>query len=493
MRCRPALLNVLLLSTCVVTAASTAIADDQHEKKIALVEQGLRPAHFFEGDTAWTLEDRMEHYGVPGVSIAVIDDYQVAWFRVYGLADRVTGEPVRPDTLFQAGSVSKPVAALGALKLVEMGKLSLDEPVNEKLRTWKIPDNEFTKDAPVTLTHLASHTGGLTVHGFPGYAAGEEVPALVQVLDGSGPANTDPIRVDRRPGEGWRYSGGGYTVMQQAMIDAGGKPFPELMRDLVFGPTGVTRSTFAQPLPPDLLKKAAAGVLPDGSDVPGKRHVYPEMAAAGLWTNAEDLARVAVEVQNALRGRGQVLTKATAEHMLTEVDSGYGLGFGLQERGGGLYFQHGGWGEGFCAQLTAHRDASDGVAIPINSNHPGFLDELVRSVGVTYGWDGYGVLVKQPIPETAWKRYPGRYRYNSELSFRIFQDDDHLFMQYDGSEPQELMHTGGNIHVRRERSGRITFTEQDEGLAFQFLLGGDDRQTHVRMKEDERAPRQLLA
>ena len=135
----------------------------------------------------------MQHYGVPGVGIAVIHDSKVVWFKTYGLADRETGEVAKNSTLFQAGSVSKPVAAFAALQMVEAGELSLDSDINTSLKSWKLPENEFTADSKVTLKQLLSHTGGLTVHGFGGYAVGDEVPDTTQVLDGSGMANTSHI------------------------------------------------------------------------------------------------------------------------------------------------------------------------------------------------------------------------------------------------------------------------------------------------------------
>src|SRR5215469_12997497 len=147
-----------------------------------------------------SLQELMELFRIPAFSIAVIDDYKIAWAKAYGVTDAASKTPVTTRTLFQAGSISKPVAATGALYLVEKGKLSLDEPVNEKLKTWKVPDNEFTATQKVTLRRLMSHTAGLTVHGFPGYDVDEPLPTLAQILNGEKPANTAPIRVDVAPG-----------------------------------------------------------------------------------------------------------------------------------------------------------------------------------------------------------------------------------------------------------------------------------------------------
>ena len=214
--------------------------------------------------------------------------------------------------LFQAGSISKPVAATAAMKLVEEGKLALDQNINTFLTTWKVPENEFTKDKKVTLREIMSHSAGVTVHGFPGYAAGDPVPTLVQILDGVKPANTPPIRVDVVPGSIWRYSGGGYTIMQLAMTDVTHEPFPEIMRNTVLIKAGMRDSTYENPLPSRLSGVAATGYRSDGTPVPGRYHTYPEMAAAGLWTTASDLARFGIEIQKSREGRSnRILKQAT--------------------------------------------------------------------------------------------------------------------------------------------------------------------------------------
>lgn len=484
--------SLLLLFGVPQAIADAKKATDAHAERIAAVEGGLLPANAMAGDTGWRLDERMAHYGVPGIGIAVIHEGRVAWFKTYGLADRETGEAVSDTTLFQAGSISKPVAAAGALRLVQDGKLSLEAPVNDKLTSWQIPANEHTREAHVSLTHLLSHTGGLTVHGFPGYAVDAPVPSVVQILDGTPPANTGAIRVDKPPGEGYRYSGGGYTIMQQLLVDVSGTPFPRLLDRLVLAPAGMVDSTYLQPLPPPLLERAAAGILPNGTAVRGKRHTYPEMAAAGLWTTAQDLARFGVEIQRSWRGEGKVLSKDMAKALLTPVDGRAGRGFFLADRDGDVYFEHGGWDEGFCAQLTAHRDGGFGVAVMINSNHPALIEEVVRAVADVYEWPGYQRFAQQAVPAAARSRYPGRYRYHDDEVITIARDGDNLTMQYLGEEPQALIHVGDGRYVRRERATPITFAEQDGTVVFQFVLDGDGRQSHDRMKADETVPRELL-
>jgi len=485
-------MNYLRLTTiCLLLICSSSWAGPQDEK-IAAVENGLLPVNVFKGDQPWTLKERMEHYGVPGVGIAVIHDSKVAWFKTYGLADRETGELAKNSTLFQAGSVSKPVAAFGALQMVEAGELSLDGDVNASLKSWKLPQNEFTADTSVTLKQLLSHTGGLTVHGFRGYAVGEEVPSVVQVLDGSGPANSAPVRVDKAPGEGYRYSGGGYTIFQLMITDASGQPFETLMDELLIKPTGMTQSTFQQPLPPALLKHAAAGVLPDGTAVEGKRHTYPEMAAAGLWTTAGDLALFTIEMQSALKGESKLMSKDIAQTMTTPVDNGYALGWGTRKVGESGYFSHGGWDEGFCAQLTAHLDDGYGVVIMINSNHPQFMNEVVQAVGHAYDWDGYEVHDVLPVAEKMINEYTGRYRYNALNSVVVTGEQGKLFLNYTGGDPVELIYTEDDLFMRRSRPAPIRFTSDANGAQLNFVLDDGEYQTHRQLADDEYLPAEIL-
>lgn len=223
----------------------------------------------------------MSQLHVLGLSVAVIHNGSIEWARGFGLKQQ-GGSPVASDTLFQAGSISKPVAAMAALHLVQEGELSLDAPANMQLVSWKVPESPAANGKPVTLRELLTHTGGFTVHGFPGYAANTPVPTLIQVLDGQKPANTPLIRLESEPGSKWNYSGGGYTVMQQMVLDATKEPFPKLLHDTVLGPIGMTHSTYRQPLPTDLQAEAAVPYEGDGTAVPGGAHTYPEMAAAGF-------------------------------------------------------------------------------------------------------------------------------------------------------------------------------------------------------------------
>jgi CubicO group peptidase (beta-lactamase class C family) len=347
----------------------------------------------------WTLAERMAHYHVPGVSIAVIEDGRVAWARGAGVAEAGTGRPVTPATLFQAASISKPVSATAMLRLVERGTLELDADVNRYLTSWKVPDNRFTAAEKVTLRRLASHTAGLTVHGFPGYAPTDPIPSVVQVLDGAPPANTGAVVADTFPGAVERYSGGGTVVMQQLLVDVTGKPFPELMRELVLAPAGMTRSTFEQPLPGARAGEAARAHDEAGAVLPGGWQVYPEMAPAGLWTTPTDLARWAVAVADARAGRpGALLSPAMAAQMLAPVKGEAGLGPFVGGTGRAFHFGHGGVNAGFISELRMYPELGVGAVVMANGDGAHLLlREIQLALAAEYGWPDVGPTVVRAV------------------------------------------------------------------------------------------------
>jgi CubicO group peptidase (beta-lactamase class C family) len=389
-------LMAIVMAACSCNAAygqgtkGDAKTADEVRARQERVENGIEPVELGKGQAAikLSLTELMKAYKDPGLTVAVIDGYKIAWVKAYGTTELGGSVPVTPRTLFQAGSISKPVAATGMLALVQQGMLSLDEDVNVKLKTWKIPENEFTKEQKVTLRRLASHTAGLTVHGFPGYDVDEKVPTIVQVLNGEKPANTPAIRVDFVPGTQWRYSGGGVTIEQLVMTDVTGKAFPALMKELVLDKEGMTDSSYEQPLPAAWAARTAVGTNASGKSVHGRWHVYPEMAAAGLWTTPTDLAKFVIEIALSKQGKSnKVLTQKTLEEMFTRPPSAsnFGIGFGLTANPG--EFGHDGADEGFQAMLRMNADTGQGIAIMANSdNGIAVASEYVRSVAKEYGW-----------------------------------------------------------------------------------------------------------
>lgn len=436
----------------------------------------LSPARRVAGrpPVRWALADRLAHYKIPGVSIAVVDSGRIVWARGFGLKQAGTADSVTALTLFQAASISKPISATAALHLVDQGKLNLDLNVNRYLTSWQVPDNQFTSTEKVTLRRLMSHTAGLGVHGFPGYAVTDSIPSVVEVLNGTKPrANTGPVRVETVPGTAWSYSGGGTTIMQLLLTDVTGKPYPALMQEFVLGPAGMTASTYEQPLPASRHAEAASGHLADGTMIPGRWHVYPEMGPAGLWTTPTDLLKWALEISAARAGRStRFFSQATAREMLTVVKPPTGLGPFLDGSGRGFRFGHGGDNAGFHADLVFFPETGQGAAIMTNGDAgQDLISEIRTAIAAEYGWPDSApiTLSAATVDSAALARLVGTYLVGPagmRLPATIFRNGATLMIRspFQPAE-EELVPESPTVFVGLSHGYRFEFTGRPAGPA----------------------------
>ncbi len=420
---------------CVCGQAGAATTDP----RIKLVEHGLIGRFYLAGRPrpAYSIAARMKLYRVPAVSIAVVEDYHVAWARAYGLRDVASNAPAQPTTLFQAASMSKPVAAAGILRLFQQRGLLLDADVNTMLRSWRVPPlPEKTKEL-VTMRRLLSHSAGINVGGFVGYDRDAPLPTRVQVLNGAPPANSEPIAMTSVPGGSPNYSGGGTTIAEQLAVDVSGEPFPLFMQQTILGPIDMSDSTFAQPLPESLWSRAANGYYTDGKPVHRGWHVYPTMAAAGLWSTATDLGKFVVAIQNALRAHaGDAIDASIAREMTTPFAGSFGLGlddtrdaFELDDTRAS--FGHNGANVGFRGVFLGLLRGGRGVAIMTNSdNGLRLADEIVNSVATAYNWP-----VRQPAPKAALSFTPAELSaYAGSYHAQVSSEDVAIDLRTNGSE-----------------------------------------------------------
>jgi CubicO group peptidase (beta-lactamase class C family) len=497
LQCLTALGGLLLIAAVSPAAGAPAASTDA---EAAALESTLLPSAVVEGVPPWTLAERMRHYNVPGVSIALIQDGRIAWARGYGVLDATSRIPVTPKTLFQAASLSKPVTAMAVLRLADQGKLSLTVPVNSLLGSWKLPEGPFT--AKVTLERILSHSAGLTVGGFSGYPPGAVLPTLVDILNGRPPANNKPVRADVEPGTVFRYSGGGYEVAQQILSDVAGQPFSGLMQQSVLGPAGMQDSVFQEPLSAELAARAASGHDADGKPLPGKWDVYPELAAAGLWTTPSDLARFVIALQQSRAGApGALLSRGMATRMLTVATAGdlglalgNGLGLFIDQRGKGTFAhvsnQRPGGSEGFRALLVASTDGGYGVVVMTNGDGGAKLaDEIVRGAAAVYGWKALAVppLKRSHPSEEQLRKAVGRYRVGSDEVLAVSAGRGVLRVQPLVGEAFELFPVEGGDFVRPEPPARYAFDLA--GLVATNLF---EQQTGVRVTPGDTTPLELL-
>ncbi|MEJ2216170.1 MAG: serine hydrolase [Gemmatimonadota bacterium] len=476
--------RVVLVLTLAAPLPATAQAVDS---AIARVTSNLRTQIEVAGRPApetYTLAERMARYHVPGISIAVADSGRIVWARGFGVKEAGETDSVTATTLFQAASISKPVAATAMLRMVAAGKLDLDRPVNDYLKSWKVPQNKYNARQKVTLRRIVSHSAGLTVHGFPGYAAGAPVPTVVQVLDGTPPANTAPVRVDTTPGAIFRYSGGGVTVEQLVLSDVSGDTFPALMKRLVLDPIGMSHSTYRQPLPAELASQAAVAHDAQGKPIAGRWHTYPEMAAAGLWTTPTDLLKWALAIAAARAGEaGAILPQTLAAEMLTVQKGSMGLGPVLGGTGDGFHFGHGGSNAGYRCQVIYFPVLGKGAAIMTNGDDGGALArEVLLAIGAEYGWPDYSVVRTAQLDPARLDRYVGRYAVArpAGIMYIIARKGDRLFLQPPGMlGGDELVMTAPDRGVSLRSGEWVTFPAGDGPAPFLVAMSDTLRRASV--------------
>lgn len=465
----------LIVASCVDVAVAAGASSAETQQHIHAVESCLSDPVVIKGEPrpCHTLADRMAQLHIPGVSIAVVHNGVIEWAEGFGVRE-LGGPAVNAETLFQAGSISKPVAAMAALHLVQEGKLSLDSDVNKQLTSWKIPPSAAAPNAEVTLRELLTHTAGFTVHGFPGYARGEPVPTLVQVLNGEPPANSKPIRLETVPGSRWNYSGGGYTVMQQLLIDVTKEPFPKLLHDTVLAPIGMTRSTYQQPLPADIQSNAAKPYTDAGKAVPGGAHTYPEMAAAGLWTTPSDLSKYIIENQESLQGKANhVLSQHMTEEMMTPGKGSWGLGLEIGGSASNRYFSHGGVNEGFESLFVGYEHGGDGAAVMTNAQGGSRIAaEIMGSIATEYKWSDFQpverALVK--VSPAVLARYVGTYQLAPGFDMHVTLEGDQLMTQATGQDKIPVFPESETKFFPKAVDAELEFFPNDKGEVSYMVL-----------------------
>ncbi len=397
----------LLLGICLSAAAVTP--DDAIRELNRTLDAPLRRAGLAAPPG---LAARMAAIPVPGISIAVIHKGELHWAQGFGEA--LAGVPVTPQTRFQAGSISKPVAALGALSLAQQQGVDFDADLRPMLKRWQ----PAAEDGPprYTLRRLLSHSAGLGQHGFDGYPIGAPLPSLAQILDGAPPANSGPVRPVQPAGQAWRYSGGGTTIVQLWVEDQLGRAFADVMQSLVLAPLGMSHSHYEQP--PQDARYPYAHAHQGRVAEPGGFRVYPEREAAGLWTTPSDLAQMLMAVQRARAGQASALSPEVVRAATTVVLAPSGAGFFIE----GQRFGHDGSNQGFESLSSADLDGGEGVVIMANGqNSWKMFEAIVRTLARVYGWtDRVAPLAvadqRLPVASPAWV---GQYAVTDRKPLRI--------------------------------------------------------------------------
>ncbi|GAB3959358.1 hypothetical protein GCM10028805_55330 [Spirosoma harenae] len=473
---------LILVSASRLTAQTTSYSKEVLAK-IQQVEQHLAGNIRTSDDKDWTIQERMNHYKIYGLSMAVVRNYQIEWAKAYGWADTAKHRAVTTETRFQAGSISKSLNGVGVMRLVQDKKIDLYTDINQYLTAWKFPYDSISKGKKINTANLLSHTAGLTIHGFPGYAVGAAIPSLTQVLDGQKPANTQAVRSMFEPGVRFKYSGGGTTISQLMVMDITKQPYDQFMWENVLKPMGMANSSYTQPPAANAL--LATGYHANGQAVKGNYHIYPEQAAAGLWTNPSDLCRYIIETQLAYAGKSsKVLSSQTTRLRLTPyVDSSAALGVFIVKKGASMYFNHGGADEGFLSTYYGSLTDGNGVVVMVNSDNGRILEEVVNSVAQVYGWkDFYKPTIKPvvAVPEATLETYVGDYELAPNFVLTIAREQNRLISWATGQPKFPLFAETETLFFPKEFEAKIEFVKDESGKVNKAILWQGGRKTEAK-------------
>ncbi|MCH8906065.1 MAG: beta-lactamase family protein [Candidatus Heimdallarchaeota archaeon] len=412
-----------------------------------------------------SLKERMRYYRIPGFAAAIIRDGNIANTLYEGVITRDTIESVKHDTIFLAGSISKSVTGYLCMILVDKGIIDLDTDIRDYLTSWQLGGSGSYEPA-ITIRHLLSHRAGITVHGFPGYPKNEKLATQIEVLNGK--ANTQSITIDILPELQFRYSGGGYTIVQVLLEDVTGISFEELAANHVFNPLNLRNSSFQQPLTGKMLGQVATGHHHTyGTPIDGGHYIYPEKAAAGLWTTPTDLARVFMDIQDAYHGLESTLSQESAKEMLDPKNNwDYHLGMNLEKLRGISTFGHGGWDEGFVSHVTFFKDERDGIVILTNKDFgsSNFIQELMNSIVRHYKFSAIHrpLITDQSIPTEYLHKYDGNYLIEDKYHIKLRTNDEKLIMKYGDQPEMQLYYESDGLFFAKDLKVDLKIRMEDD-------------------------------
>jgi len=469
------LLQILLIFFSFFMFQNT-FAQSSLKDRVIQVENNLTERIMFSGSKPMNIQERMKFYKVTGLSIAVIKNYKIDFVKAYGMADAESGIPVSGKTLFQAASISKSLNGLAIIKLFEDKELDLSADINQYLKSWKFPYDSLSKGKKISAANLLSHTAGLNVHGFAGYETGKPLPSLIQILNGTPPANSAPIRSIFAPGLRDQYSGGGITISQLLLTDISGQPYEKYLAEKVLTPLGMLSSTFAQPALNVAKGLLATGYNSEGKPITGKYHIYPEQAAAGLWTNPTDLSKYIIETQRSLAGKSsKVLAQQSTRLRLSPYMNadGAALGVFIEDYNGIKYFGHGGANEGFRCGYYGSMEGGNGLVIMVNSDNGEIIQELINSISTVYGFKGLSrsrTINIASVSDHDLDSYLGKYQLTPELVLTISREGKKVFAKATGQSKIEAFAETTSKFVFKDIQATMEFIKDKAGEVKEMIF-----------------------
>lgn len=403
-----------------------------NDVKQEAVINGLMPPVTFKGEPrkTFSVTERLSYHRVPGISFALIDDDKIAWTQGFGKLATDSNEPVTEDTIFQAGSIAKPVTAYAVMRMYERDEIDINIDIHRYLKSLALPKGKQSTDFPVTFKNLLDHSSGLTAGGYMGYQKGDMLPSDVQTFLGQKPASNKPVSVEQIPGTEIRYCGAGYTLAEIALADIYETPFEKLIQKWALSPIAMNGSSFDMEYPQQTSVQTALGHDNHGKQVEGGWRVHPEQAAAGLWATPKDIAKFALEISRAYKGKSKLMSKKMAREMLsplkpdTDLSEQFGgqpaMTFIIDKSGQDFLFKHGGGTMGYRSFMVMHPETGKGAVFMVNSDLGYSVGlEMLRSASSIYDWPGFKTRVLERREVDAKTQHPFLNTYQFEAGWEV--------------------------------------------------------------------------
>ncbi|MBU4254609.1 MAG: serine hydrolase [Acidobacteria bacterium] len=468
----------LLFVLVLLASSSCETVESMMQKKIRAVEKGLLESVTIEGQPLKTfnLEERMQYYRVPGLLLLIFDHHRVDWMKPYGFREAGTASPVTANTLFQVGELSEPLTALAVMSLAEKNIIEVDGDVNRYLLNWNVPENNLTRESPVTLRTLLSHTAGFPYPALPSIQIGEPVQTTADILRGRPPAKNDPLQVRFKPGSEVGISAAGYAVVQQILEDITGESFADYIDETVLRPLNLLHASF-DPLPLDhLSREASSGHSRTGEPLENGRSIQAVPASSGLWTSAENLASFILSLVKTAQGEEPgLISPSSARLMLTPVAANMAMGLNVDDRGNDLNLNRWGKTDGFSSYLIFYPERGQGAVLLSNSvNGQYLIEEILRSLAAAYDWPHFKPQEKKlfRLDPEVYSRYVGRYEINPDYILDVRHEDYYLVIQPSGQAP-----------TRFYVENPTTFFSTSPYIQIQFLLNPDNSTSGLILRQ----------
>ncbi len=456
---------------------SDCIIPKESVEKKSQLERGIRGQVKFLGESEnfSSITDKILEYNIPALSLAVIHQGKIEWADTYLNANFPEESKLDCASIFQAASLSKPVTVLAAMRMHATGAIDLDQNIQEYLKDYVLPPGKQTAENPVTLRNIFSHTSGITSGGYEGYSKDLPLPSDIDILQGASGVNSPPIEVVNPPNETLAYSGGAYTLAEVALQDIFANEFSDFMKEWILEPAGMKHSAFTQPLITSKPNQVVRGYTQSGTVLEGGWRNHPEQAAAGLWSNASDLAKFLLEIYNAYQGKSSIFSQSVIKSMLEDERDGLVYGFIINRSNDDISLTHYGGNAGYRTGMTISLTTGNGLVYLIDSDNGGNLgNELLLSAAQVYEWPHFQQMEVQRtnVSSEVLKQLPGEYKWNDQinLSISIYGTEDAISLHFPNGDAYELTPIRGEQldFIHSGTGVRVSFLKDEEFQSFEL-------------------------